>query len=305
MKAGFWRTVKAAFNARPLGMWVPPNWIGLAAFAILGFVNPGFWLVGAGVELAYLAILVSNARFQRTVYASGLTTLRKEGQAKIDAALAELGEEERRRYRDLERQCQAILRQQQGMDGSLDVALQGDGLGRLLWVYLRLLQTRLSIRKTLDELLQSEMREGALVPVRRARAAGSPDPGCEILEDRIRGLQQKIAAGSTGEEVKRSLAGQVEILQQRLRNRKDALDKLDFLEAELTRIQEQVKLIREQASVATDPGAVSSRIDQIATTLGGTTQWVREQQRIYGMAELLEEPPPLVAAPRKEAKESQ
>ncbi len=32
----------AAFNARPFGMPVPPNWFGVAAFALLGaFVNPG------------------------------------------------------------------------------------------------------------------------------------------------------------------------------------------------------------------------------------------------------------------------
>ena len=30
MKQGLWTYVKAAFNARPIGMFVPPNWIGLA-----------------------------------------------------------------------------------------------------------------------------------------------------------------------------------------------------------------------------------------------------------------------------------
>jgi len=40
----------AAFNARPFGMPIPPNWFAVAAFALLGaFVNPGLWLVGAGL----------------------------------------------------------------------------------------------------------------------------------------------------------------------------------------------------------------------------------------------------------------
>ena len=44
------------------------------------------------------------------------------------------------------------------------------------------------------------------------------------------------------------------------------------------------------------------RIDQIAATLGGTTQWIKEQQQIYGKVDdLLEEPPPLPL--RKEVKE--
>jgi hypothetical protein len=48
-------------------MFVAPNWIGVGAFALLGFLNPGLWVVGAGLELAYLLTLASNKRFQRTV----------------------------------------------------------------------------------------------------------------------------------------------------------------------------------------------------------------------------------------------
>ena len=33
---------------------VAPNWIGLGAFALLGAINPGFWVLGAGLELGYL-----------------------------------------------------------------------------------------------------------------------------------------------------------------------------------------------------------------------------------------------------------
>jgi len=51
-KPGFFDYVSAAFSARPLGMFVAPNWIGLAAAGLLGVVNPGFWVLGAGLELA-------------------------------------------------------------------------------------------------------------------------------------------------------------------------------------------------------------------------------------------------------------
>ncbi len=55
-----------------------------------------------------------------------------------------------------------------------------------------------------------------------------------------------------------------------------------------------MELIREQAALAADPSAVSQRIDQIGATLGGTTQWIREQQQIYGkVGDLLESPPPI------------
>ena len=44
-----------AFKARPFGMIIPPNFFGLAAFGLLGaMVNPGLWLIGAGLEGLYL-----------------------------------------------------------------------------------------------------------------------------------------------------------------------------------------------------------------------------------------------------------
>ena len=63
--------LKAAFNARPLGMPIPPNWFGLAAFGLLGaLVNPGLWLIGLGLEGLYLWTLSRNPRFRNVVDAS-------------------------------------------------------------------------------------------------------------------------------------------------------------------------------------------------------------------------------------------
>ena len=101
------------------------------------------------------------------------------------------------------------------------------------------------------------------------------------------------------EELRRSLTSQADILRQRLAQQQEAKGKLTFIHAELVRIQEQVELIREQAALSTDPEGLSQRIDQIAATLGGTAQWIREQQQVYGaMEDLLSEPPPLEADAR-------
>ena len=65
------------------------------------------------------------------------------------------------------------------------------------------------------------------------------------------------------------------------------------------RIQEQVELIREQAALSTDPELLSQRIDQIAATLGGTAQWIRDQQQLSGaMENLVAEAPPLLGPSR-------
>ena len=50
--------------------------------------------------------------------------------------------------------------------------------------------------------------------------------------------------------------------------------------------------MREQAVLSADPETLSKRIDEVTATLGGTTQWISDQQKIYGAVEdLMSEPP--------------
>jgi hypothetical protein len=276
MKPGFWDHVRAAFSARPIGMFVPPNWIGLTAFGFLGLLNPGFWVMGFGIELAYLGMLATNERFQRTVIAEKQWQGRRQSQKRVDDLIQQLVPEAQRRYRNLEVRCGAILDQQQKaavVPSGLEA--QSESLGRLLWMYLRLLLTRQAIERIVRE------------------SAGLGEESNQ-LEDRIQKLETQLAGRSVSEELRRSLTGQIDILKQRLQKRTEARDKLAFLDAELTRLQEQVELIREQAILSTDPQLLSTRIDQITATLDGTNQWIQEQQKIYGATEdLLSEPPPL------------
>ena len=100
VKRSFWGYVKAAFNARPIGMFVPPNWVGLAGFAMLGLLNPGFWLLGAGAELAYLFGLSTSRRFQRLVDGSAIQREREARREQVDRLVMQLDPEDR----DLQRQ---------------------------------------------------------------------------------------------------------------------------------------------------------------------------------------------------------
>jgi hypothetical protein len=272
---GIWDYICKAFNARPIGMFVPPNWVGLGIFGILGVLNPGFWVVGLGLELGYLWILGSNNRFQRFVAASQQLQTRQQWQAKIDGLARQLSDEDQQKYRSMEGRCQALLEQQINLQAPAPaLQSQGEGLGRLLWVYLRLLLTQQAINRIIR------------------KSTGTPDSSA-VIEERLGKLQAKLNE-PLSEELKKSLTGQVEILQQRLEKQREARQKLAFLEAELIRIQEQVELIREQAVLTADPETISQRIDQITGTLGSTTQWISDQQKIYGAVEdLMTNPPPM------------
>ena len=275
MSPGVGDYIRKAFNARPIGMFVPPNWIGLGIFGVLGLINPGFWVIGLGLEAGYLWALGTNHRFQRFVAASQQVQTRQQWQAKVAALAHQLNSEDQQRYRNLEERCRTLLEQQVHLQTpSSGLQAEGEGLGKLLWVFLRLLLTRQAITRII-------------------RSAVEKPDDASAIEERIRSLQAQLSGPMT-EDLKKSLAGQIEILQQRLQKRSEAKDKLAFLDAELMRIQEQVELIREQAVLSADPETLSQRIDRITTTLGGTTQWMRDQQKIYGAVEdMMSEPPPL------------
>jgi hypothetical protein len=273
----FFEYVGAAFNARPFGMFVAPNWVGVAAFGALGLVNPGFWVLGAGLELGYLALLSTNGRFRRVVESMPAGQSGDEWQQKIAALLGSLDSGARSRYDTLATRCRAILDQQfQGGEIPEGLQAQREGLSRLLWMYLRLLVARQTVKGLLQE------------------AGDGPS-----LTRRVADLEAQIVRKGVSDDLRRSLTSQLDILKQRQSQQSEAELKLEFLDAELVRIQEQVELIREQAALSTDPELLSQRIDQIAATLGGTSQWIRDQQQLSGaMEDLVAEPPPLLGPAR-------
>lgn len=282
-KPGFLNYLSAAFNARPMGMFVAPNWVGIAAFGILGVANPGFWVLGAGLELGYLFTLATNRRFQQTVALKPLNAARQEWTVRIQRVLGKLDANDRREYETLAERCRSIVDMQ--MQGATDppdgIEQQAQSLGRLSWMFLRLLLARRTIGQVMG---------GAQNDVE--------------LQRRIAALERQQVQVGLSEDLARSLGGQLEILRQRLEQRTDGDRKLAYIEAELERIQQQVELIREQAAMSTDPELLSRRIDDITATLGTTGQWIRDQQKVYGaMEDLLTEPPPLT--PDTHIRESQ
>jgi hypothetical protein len=282
-KPGFLSYIAAAFNARPFGMFVAPNWVGLTAMGILGIANPGFWLIGAGLEVGYLLTLATNSRFQRTVAATNVASAGSEWDQKITEALERLSPRDRERYVAFADRCRSIidLQLQSAPTGAPGLETQSDGLGRLSWMYLRLLVAQHVIEKVVGE----SGTEGDLT-------------------ERLQNLERRAKDKALDEDLRRSLSGQAEILRQRIDRRGEAQRKRAYIDAEIARIEQQVELIREQAALSTDPELLSQRIDEITATLGGTSQWIRDQQQVYGaMEDLLSDAPPMTVTTR--AKESQ
>jgi hypothetical protein len=272
MKPGFLTYVGAAFNARPLGMPIPPNWLGLAAVGILGFVNPGFWLIGAGLELGYLLTLTSSRRFRATVDARYLKAASGSWEAKRAALIDRLPQAERRRQEALEERCRSVLAH--GHDGeqpALDNA-QAESLAQLAWVHLRLLLSR----SRLD------------------RVVAEAEPPAELAK-RIHDLRQRIADPTTSEGLKSSLTSQLDILTSRQASHAGVREQLMLIDAELERLRQQVELVREQTALSADAGGASRTIDALGATLGETTRWMADQRQVLGEVEDLTTAPPPAA----------
>lgn len=278
-RLGLWDYIKSAFNARPAGMFVPPNWVYVGAVGILGSLVPGVWLIGAGLELAYLIGLSSNKRFQNYVVGKQLSRQSRQQLKRQEEAMRQLTVDDRAAYLLLDQRCQGILAQQRSSGTGAtptDLTMQAEDLSRLLWIYLRLLLTRGSIVRLLREAVGNE-REG--------------------IDARVTRLQSQIEKPGTPDELKRSLQGQLEILQQRAASQREARENLAFIESELARIREQVELIKEQSVLSNDPSTLSARIDEVGTSLNSTTQWMRDRQDVFGKIEaMMEEPPGSMAA---------
>ena len=270
MARNFLGYMKAAFSARPLGMLIPPNWVMVAAAALAGVLNVGFWLIGAGLELGYLLTMGSNRRFQRAIDAVDASGREKGDAQRLEMLLRSLPPAELSRYQALRARCQEILRQQQSHGA--DLSTQADALSRLLLMYLQLLVTKQNLLRVVQD----------------ARDAHD-------LPQRMAALEKQLAEGSISAELRTSLESQREILKHRIEGRQEAAEKSQFVDAELVRIQEQVELVREQAALSSDPTTMAQRIDAISGSLTQTGQWIRQQQEILGrMEDATAQPPTLL-----------
>jgi hypothetical protein len=264
----------AAFNARPLGMPLPPNWLGLAAVGLVGFfIHPGLLLVGAGVEIGYLMALTSSRRFRALVDAQQAVPALPDRRAALltqldPAALAE--------HQALEERCRLIL--SLNRDGEALLAQQDEQLRQLCWLHLRLLAARTAVQ-TVAETSSDERR---------------------TLNKKLAELERR-QAQSTAEaspELATSLEGQLTIVRTRLQQFEEARARLAYLDAEIERLRQQAELLREQSLLAaggTDGSSLSMTIQGLGDSLANTNRWMRDQRLTSDLA--WEDAPPLPPSP--------
>jgi hypothetical protein len=253
VKAAFWRPVETRImGAMPLTQMI------LAAAGLAGFFNPGFWLLGLAALVAIIGGRSSSERFQKLIQAQQIAARVETAEAKMQKAYERLQPASQSRYRALVLQCREIL----GLGGRIDEANVADfragNLNQLLWLFLRMLASRESIQDTLARVDRRQLEAG------------------------IEGLKARIAAvGDAEGALARSLRATLEIQQKRLANLETATNNLAVIDAELDRIEQQVRLVREESAVSGSPEALSARLDSVSSTLSETSRWMDQHAELF------------------------
>lgn len=237
-----WRYLKAAFlvgvEVPGLGK-VPVNALAAAGMGILGFVEPSIWLVVLGIEGAVVSALAFNPRFQRLVEARTSDRALEDNHAKRVALIATLPEELRARLSALEQSSARIrsIYQTLGIEPELLGGTESS-LDKLQWIYLKLLIARTHLTRELS-----------------AESEAS-------LERRIQEMQQEGTAElEPSTALQRSQEATLAILQRRLENLQNRDTILRENESDLSRIEAQVELMRENAAIEGKPASVETEIE--------------------------------------------
>jgi hypothetical protein len=258
--------IAAAFNARPLGMPVPPNWFGVAAFVLLGaLVNPGLWLIGAGLEGFYLWALSRNARFRATVDADGG---RQSWDSRYGTLMAAIDRDAQQSQDAIEREAAEIVAL---LTRTGSTQSQIADVRQMAWLHLKLQAARASMIQVI----------------------ASADREKRNLEEQEQRLIDRLAQDDLGDELRRSLEQQLAVIRSRRAAHADALRRRELVEAELERLRQQVSLVREQALLATDEHGIATSLDALSASLNEANRWLKDQRELFaGLEDLTDEPPP-------------
>ncbi|MCC6487469.1 MAG: hypothetical protein IT364_08205 [Candidatus Hydrogenedentes bacterium] len=256
-RASFLDYVKKAF----LWHWNLLAIGGGAAFALLSHQPSVVLPLLAAVEIAYLGLLTTNPRFQKSVDARSAATPPPLDQALLMQRVKNvLKQEAWERFEALRERClglNALSQQLRGPQpsGSSPVSdMQTESLERLLWMFLKLLYSQDAIQ----QFLRSTSRK--------------------TLEESISTAEEELKKATDlkrGDKLIRSIQDKLDTLKQRLANYNRVEENREFIAMEIERIEQKVNAISELSINARDPNAITAQVDGIAAGISATEEAMR------------------------------
>ncbi len=239
------RYLKAAFWSRPqipLLRYFPWNAFLVAGAAMAGFIDPFVWVAALGFETVFLSTLATNPQFQSWVDAR-TGHLISEPRLDREELLRNLGGAARQRFIRLEEKVARIekLSQENRAD---DILFESNrtALRKLSLLYLKLLagQRNMMLLKSADAVQ---------------------------LKEQIEQLEKELRDPQTPDSVREAKRATLDLATQRLRNIERRDDTLKEIESDLARIEAQIDLAVEEASLKEHPIAISANIGLVSQLL--------------------------------------
>jgi len=240
------------------------NWIamaGAAGFAVVsGSALP--LLLGAGLELIYLATVPQNSRFQRLVRSWQFEDQKREREKSLSSLFYELPPEMRARYARLDATCKTIRENysrltstSQMFTGQLEDKLQG-----LSQSYVRLLNAAFHHREYL-KVTNSENIKRESAQLEKDLAKDSP---------KVQEINRK----------------RIEILKKRVEKYDKVKENCDVIDAQCAAVEDVLQLIRDQSVTMRDPQQISDNLDSLVKDVEQTEETVREVESIFELSPL-------------------
>lgn len=243
---------------------IPFNLVGLAAFGLLGFGEPAFWPLGAGLEAAYLLVLSTNPRFRNVIDARGKVAVEQGAEAQRAALLSRLNPAQNRRLEALEAKCQHILQIYQDQQvNEFTVSSNTDALKRLQWIFLKLLVAQHYLNDRSTETSPQE------------------------IEAKIHQLESDLKLAGITRTLRDSKEGTLRILQQRLNNVNRRAESNAEIESDLSRVEAQVDLALESATMQGQAEVISANVELTShlfdsTSFGDLSATVDAMDQTFG-----------------------
>ena len=249
--------VKAAFrwqyNLISLG--------GAAAFAILS-VSALPLILGAGLELIYLAAVPQMPRFQRLIRSRRFEEEKQAREKGLDALYQELPADMRIRYAKLDQICRAIRHNYSGLTSTSQMFVEQmeSKLEGLSQSYVRLLNAALHHLEYLQQTNPDQIRRE-----------------CGQLEKELASQAPKV------QDINRK---RIEILHKRMEKYDKVRENCQVIDAQCAAVEDVLQLIRDQSVTMRDPQQISDHLDNLVKDVEQTEETVREVESIFDISPL-------------------
>ena len=254
-----------AFAFRPFGMPIPPNFFYLAAMGLLGaFASPGFFILGLGGEIAYLWGMSNNQRFRNAMDAN--EERQDPHHARYQTMLRQLTPDQQQRQHEIEARGREIFAT---LDQTPLLRTHMDSLEQLVYLNLRLLLARQAIL--------------GVVYTARTDAAK--------LDAQEADIEARLLRDDLNPELRRSLEQQKAVIDQRQEAHASAGRRLEHVDAELARIEQQIALIREQALLSSNEDQIGSSLDALTASFNEANRWLDGQRDLLESFDLVTSSP--------------